>query len=106
MTTLLIKHSLKVNRLYDEWERRASMEEEQMDATKAFTDTCNGLEMALADLENRLKRACKTPLPRDNDILQDLQASHVQFQYQLQKQQSEINNVRVQYNVLNILWIH
>ena len=38
----------EVNRLFDEWERRAAMEEERRNAAKLFNDRCNSLEVSLS----------------------------------------------------------
>ena len=35
----------EVNRLFDEWERRAALEEERRNAAKAFNDRCTNLEV-------------------------------------------------------------
>ena len=35
-----IHRTFQVNRLFDEWERRAAMEDERRNAAKAFNDMC------------------------------------------------------------------
>ena len=44
----------EVNRLFDEWERRAAMEDERRNAAKAFNDQCSALEMTLDQLEKQI----------------------------------------------------
>ena len=44
----------EVNRLFDEWERRAAMEDERRNAAKAFNDRCGALEMTLDQLEKQI----------------------------------------------------
>ena len=44
----------EVNRLFDEWERRAAMEEERRNAAKLFNDRCNSLEVSLSEFEKQI----------------------------------------------------
>jgi dystonin len=44
----------EVNRLFDEWERRAAQEDERRNATKAFNDRCTTLEMTLSEYEKTI----------------------------------------------------
>merc|ERR1719192_3043700 len=55
----------EVNKLFDEWERRAAMEEERRNAAKLFNDQCSALEMTLSEFEKHILKVCKAPLPRD-----------------------------------------
>ena len=43
-----------MNRLFDEWERRAAMEEERRNAAKLFNDRCNSLEVSLSEYEKQI----------------------------------------------------
>ena len=44
----------EVNRLFDEWERRAAIEEERRNAAKLFNDRCNSLEVSLSEYEKQI----------------------------------------------------
>ena len=44
----------EVNRLFDEWERRAALEEERRNAAKAFNDRCANLEVTLSEFEKHI----------------------------------------------------
>ena len=41
-------------RLFDEWERRAALEEERRNAAKAFNDRCANLEVTLSEFEKHI----------------------------------------------------
>ena len=47
-----------MNRLFDEWERRAAMEEERRNAAKLFNDRCNSLEVSLSEYEKQIIKVC------------------------------------------------
>lgn len=49
----------EVNRLFDEWERRAAMEEERRNAAKLFNDRCNSLEVSLSEFEKQIIKVWK-----------------------------------------------
>ena len=49
-------------RLFDEWERRAALEEERRNAAKAFNDRCTSLEMTLSEFEKHIIKVI-FPLP-------------------------------------------
>lgn len=84
----------EVNRLFDEWERRAAMEDERRNAARAFSDCCHNLEMTLSELEKAIIRACKNPLPRDVENLQSLVVSHKQFENEVQSHEPEVNQIK------------
>eukprot|EP00092_Neocalanus_flemingeri_P001303 GFUD01001391.1.p1 GENE.GFUD01001391.1~~GFUD01001391.1.p1 ORF type:complete len:5580 (+),score=1489.94 GFUD01001391.1:543-17282(+) len=88
----------EVNRLFDEWERRALMEDEKRNALKLFTDMCNTLEMTLSEYEKTIIKVCKAPLPRDVESLQTLVISHKEFESDLQSQEPTVNNVKSLFN--------
>eukprot|EP00090_Calanus_glacialis_P003456 TRINITY_DN1255_c0_g1_i12.p1 TRINITY_DN1255_c0_g1~~TRINITY_DN1255_c0_g1_i12.p1 ORF type:complete len:5152 (+),score=1465.32 TRINITY_DN1255_c0_g1_i12:61-15516(+) len=88
----------EVNRLFDEWERRALMEDEKRNALKQFTDMCNTLEMTLSEYEKTIIKVCKAPLPRDVESLQTLVINHKEFESDLQSQEPTVNNVKSLFN--------
>ncbi len=88
----------EVNRLFDEWERRAALEEERRNAAKAFNDRCTNLEMTLSEFEKHIIKVCKAPLPRDVENLQALVVAHKQFESEVQGHEPEINQVKNLFN--------
>ncbi|TRY61232.1 hypothetical protein TCAL_08459, partial [Tigriopus californicus] len=88
----------EVNRLFDEWERRAAMEDERRNAAKAFADRCNNLEVSLESYEKQIIKVCKAPLPRDVESLQNLVVHHKQFESDVQGHEPEINQVKNLFN--------
>ena len=88
----------EVNRLFDEWERRAALEEERRSAAKAFHDMCTNLEITLGEFEKHIVKVCKAPLPRDVEALQGLVVSHKEFESGVQGHEPEVNQVKNLYN--------
>lgn len=88
----------EVNRLFDEWERRAALEEERRNAAKAFNDRCSSLEITLSEYEKQIIKVCKAPLPRDVENLQTLVISHKEFESDVQRHEPEINQVKNLFN--------
>merc|ERR1719367_1294357 len=84
----------EVNRLFDEWERRALMEDEKRNALKKFMEAIDSLEMTLTEYEKTIIKVCKAPLPRDVESLQTLVISHKEFESNLQSQEPMVNNVK------------
>ena len=84
----------EVNRLFDEWERRALMEDEKRNALKKFMELCDSLEMTLSEYEKTIIKVCKAPLPRDVESLQSLVISHREFESEVQSQEPLVNNVK------------
>ncbi len=88
----------EVNRLFDEWERRAAMEEERRNAARAFAQRAEELEMCLAEYEKQIVKACKAPLPRDVEALQVLVVQHKQFESEVQAREPDVNQVKNLFN--------
>ena len=88
----------EVNRLFDEWERRAAMEDERRNATKLFNDRCTSLELTLSEYEKQIVKVCKAPLPRDVESLQQLVVAHKDFESEVQSREPEISQVKNLFN--------
>ena len=84
----------EVNRLFDEWERRAAMDDEKRNATKLFEDGVNSLEMTLNEYEKTIIKVCKAPLPRDVETLQTHVIAHKEFESNLQGEEPNVNKVK------------
>ncbi len=88
----------EVNRLFDEWERRAAEEEARRNAAKAFNARCDALEVTLTELEKQIIKNCKAPLPRDVETLQSLVVAHKQFESDVQRHEPEVNQIKNLFN--------
>ena len=88
----------EVNKLFDEWERRALLEDEKRNALKKFMDAIESLEMTLNEYEKTIIKVCRAPLPRDVESLQSLVISHKEFESNLQAQEPLVNDVKTLFN--------
>merc|ERR1711884_535027 len=88
----------EVNKLFDEWERRALLEDEKRNALKKFMEAIDSLEMTLTEYEKAIIKVCKAPLPRDVESLQTLVISHKEFESNLQAQEPMVNQVKTLFN--------
>merc|ERR1719210_3122162 len=84
----------EVNKLFDEWERRALLEDEKRNALKRFMEAIDSLEMTLTEYEKTIIKACKAPLPRDVESLNTLVMAHKEFESSLNSQEPLITNVK------------
>nr|QVD39310.1 Dystonin [Schistocerca gregaria] len=74
----------EVNRLFDEFERRARDEEDSKSTSRSFNDSASALAAALDDTERTLNARTAAPLPRDVDSLEHLVIEHKDFETRLQ----------------------
>jgi dystonin len=88
----------EVNRLFDEWERRAAMEDERLNAARAFNEQCTSLEMTLSEFEKTIIKVCKSPLPRDVETLQSLVINHKQFEAEVQSHEPAVKQLKNLFN--------
>lgn len=70
----------EVNRLFDEFERRARAEEDMKNATKLFTEKASNLQSKLDEAERTLNSRINAPVPRDVDSLEHLVLQHKDFE--------------------------
>jgi len=87
----------EVNKLFDDWERQAALDDERKNASKGFNDHCDGIEMDLNQLEKILTKACKAPLPRDVDSVRKLEESHRDFEHKLSSFNSNLKQLSNHY---------
>ncbi|KAJ8676763.1 hypothetical protein QAD02_012550, partial [Eretmocerus hayati] len=76
----LRREMAEVNRLLDEFERRARAEEESRSAGRALTEQCGSLQRALDEAERELALRVAAPAPRDPEILQQLALEHADWE--------------------------
>ncbi|XP_074102800.1 dystonin-like protein short stop isoform X19 [Cotesia typhae] len=74
-----------VNRLFDDFEKRARAEEESKNAGRIFTDQVSALQQALDEAERVLNIRIASPLPRDLDSLEHMVLEHKDFEQKLQR---------------------
>ncbi|XP_058462230.1 dystonin isoform X41 [Malaya genurostris] len=60
----------EVNRLFDEFEKRARAEEESKQASRIFTEQCISLKTRLEEMARELDHIILSPMPRDLDSLE------------------------------------
>lgn len=84
----------EVNRLFDEFEKRARAEEESKNQTKIFNNQIFNLQRALDEAERVINQRVLSPLPRDLDTLQHLILEHKEFESRLQNLEPEVEQVK------------
>ncbi|XP_021923220.1 dystonin isoform X2 [Zootermopsis nevadensis] len=84
----------EVNRLFDDFERRARAEEESKNASRNFNDQITSLQASLDEAERTLAARTAASLPRDLDSLEHLVIEHKEFETQLQALGPEIEDVQ------------
>ncbi|XP_014475405.1 PREDICTED: dystonin isoform X27 [Dinoponera quadriceps] len=73
-----------VNRLFDDFEKRARAEEESKNAGRIFNEQASTLQQALDEAERVLNARIAAPLPRDLDSLEHLVLQHKDYEQSLQ----------------------
>ncbi|XP_034249434.1 dystonin isoform X11 [Thrips palmi] len=84
----------EVNRLFDEFERRARELEESKNATRRFNEQSGTLQQKLDEMERILNQRINSFLPRDLDSLEHLVIEHKEFETRLQSLQPEVDRVQ------------
>nr|CAD7258245.1 unnamed protein product [Timema shepardi] len=84
----------EVNRLFDEFERKARAEEDSKNASRTFGDQIGSLQAALDEAERTLNLRLSAPLPRDLDSLEHLVIEHKEFETRLQALSPEVEEAQ------------
>ncbi|KAI4467607.1 envoplakin [Holotrichia oblita] len=84
----------EVNRLFDEFEKRARAEEESKNKTRIFNNQISELQRVLDEAERVINQRVLSPLPRDIDTLEHLTREHKEFESRLQNLEPEIEQVK------------
>lgn len=84
----------EVNKLFDEFEKRARAEEESKNATRIFNEQISSLQQSLDEAERILLQRVMAPLPRDLDTLHHLVLEHKEFESRLQTLEPEVEQVK------------
>lgn len=83
-----------VNRLFDDFEKRARAEEESKNAGRIFNEQISLLQQALDEAERILNIRNTSPLPRDLDSLEHLVLEHKDFEQNLKYLSSDYEQVQ------------
>ncbi|XP_052759149.1 dystonin isoform X17 [Galleria mellonella] len=83
-----------VNRLFDEFERRARAEEESKNAARIFTEQSSNLLERLEVLERQLHERIASHIPRDLDSLEHLVLQHKDWEGNLHALSSDVEEVQ------------
>ncbi|XP_054090028.1 microtubule-actin cross-linking factor 1 isoform X30 [Zeugodacus cucurbitae] len=84
----------EVNRLFDEFEKRANAEEESKQASRLFTEECINIKSKLEDMARELDQIILAPLPRDLDSLEHVQDIHKDYERRLKQLDPEIQHLQ------------
>ncbi|XP_034478274.1 dystonin isoform X17 [Drosophila innubila] len=84
----------EVNRLFDEFEKRARAEEESKQASRIFTEECIAIKSKLEDMARELDQIILAPLPRDLDSLEHVLEIHADYERRLQLLEPELKHLQ------------
>ncbi|XP_016984577.2 dystonin isoform X35 [Drosophila rhopaloa] len=84
----------EVNRLFDEFEKRARAEEESKQASRIFTEECIAIKGKLEDMARELDQIILAPLPRDLDSLEHVLEIHADYERRLQLLEPELKHLQ------------
>ncbi|XP_070510259.1 microtubule-actin cross-linking factor 1 isoform X16 [Cardiocondyla obscurior] len=83
-----------VNRLFDDFEKRARAEEESKNAGRIFNDQASSLQQALDEAERVLNARIAAPLPRDLDSLEHMVLQHKDYEQNLQRLATDVEEMQ------------
>ncbi|XP_017029694.1 microtubule-actin cross-linking factor 1 isoform X30 [Drosophila kikkawai] len=84
----------EVNRLFDEFEKRARAEEESKQASRIFTEECIAIKSKLEDMARELDQIILAPLPRDLDSLEHVLEIHADYERRLHLLEPELKHLQ------------
>ncbi|XP_017129682.1 dystonin isoform X34 [Drosophila elegans] len=84
----------EVNRLFDEFEKRARAEEESKQASRIFTEECIAIKSKLEDMARELDQIILAPLPRDLDSLEHVLEIHSDYERRLHLLEPELKHLQ------------
>ncbi|XP_032570428.1 dystonin isoform X34 [Drosophila sechellia] len=84
----------EVNRLFDEFEKRARAEEESKQASRIFTEECLAIKSKLEDMARELDQIILAPLPRDLDSLEHVLEIHSDYERRLHLLEPELKHLQ------------
>ncbi|KAG4070127.1 hypothetical protein HA402_013370 [Bradysia odoriphaga] len=84
----------EVNRLFDDFEKRARAEEESKQATRIFTEECISFKNKLEDMARELDHIILSPLPRDLDSLEHAVQIHEDYRRRLHLLEPDLKHLQ------------
>ncbi|XP_035712122.1 microtubule-actin cross-linking factor 1 isoform X8 [Folsomia candida] len=87
----------EVNRLFDEFERKAMESEKTKTASKNFTEQVTILHQDLEDLERNIVSRANAPIPKDVDSLSRLVVEHREFEMKIHTFESRVQTMQRNY---------
>ncbi|XP_055390501.1 dystonin isoform X30 [Condylostylus longicornis] len=84
----------EVNRLFDEFEKRARAEEESKQASRLFTEQCLTIKTKLEDMARELDHIILSPMPRDLDSLEHSVQIHEDYKRRLKLLEPELKHLQ------------
>ncbi|XP_055317105.1 dystonin isoform X42 [Sitodiplosis mosellana] len=84
----------EVNKLFDDFEKRARAEEESKQATRIFTEECIALKNKLEDMARELDHIILSPLPRDLDSHEHAVQIHDDYRRRLQNLEPDLKHLQ------------
>ncbi|XP_073988678.1 dystonin-like protein short stop isoform X7 [Rhodnius prolixus] len=90
----------EVNRLFEEFERRARQEDENKTALREFTEQINTLQSSLDEAERTLNMRIVSSIPRDVHSLEHLVIQHKDFETDLKVLTPQVENIQTSFNIL------
>ncbi|XP_054739775.1 dystonin isoform X10 [Anastrepha obliqua] len=84
----------EVNRLFDEFEKRANAEEESKQSSRVFTEECITIKSKLEDMARELDQIILAPLPRDLDSVEHVQEIYLDYERRLKQLDPEIQHLQ------------
>jgi dystonin len=92
----------EVNLLFDDFEKRARIEEESRHAGCVFNEQISLLQESLDEAERILNVRITTPLPLDLDNLEHLVLEHKNYEQQLQRLTTDIDQLKQSFRNITI----
>lgn len=90
----LKREMIEVNRLFDDFEKRARAEEESRHAGRIFNEQISNLDRTLIEVEELLKTRVAAILPRDLNTFKCLIVEHKDFEQSLQCISSDVEQLQ------------
>ncbi|XP_031629797.1 dystonin isoform X13 [Contarinia nasturtii] len=92
----------EVNKLFDDFEKRARAEEESKQATRIFTEECIALKNKLEDMARELDHIILSPLPRDLDSHEHAVQIHEDYRRRLQNLEPELKHLQDTFRTITL----
>ncbi|CRK91723.1 CLUMA_CG005357, isoform G [Clunio marinus] len=92
----------EVNRLFDEFEKRARAEEESKQASRIFTEECITFKSRLEEMARELDHIILSPLPRDLDSLEHAVQILTDYRRRLNLLEPDLNHLQETFRTITL----